>query len=126
MGSFAVSLFVGGDKSLGVATAKSLAGESNLSNLNANIFQPLKGKDFQLQINGQTIPVKLAKVEEYRQYAKTDAFSLVFHSRGNETLEQGTYHVSHPKLGEMKFFMVPSPGKRSGQNYVVTINHYLG
>ncbi len=127
MGSFAVSLFAGGDQSSGLTVAKPLAGESHISHIKANMFQPLKGKGFKLQtLDGQTIPVTLTNVEEFRQYAKTEAFDLVFHSRGHEALPQGTYRFSHPKLGEMSLFMVPSPSKRGGQDYVVTTNYYLG
>ena len=127
MGSFAVSLFAQGYRASGVATARSLIRKSDSSHIKAKMFQPLTGEGFKLQTSdGQAISVTLIEVEEYDYSPKMETFNLVFHSQERETLEQGTYRVSHSKLGEMNLFMVPSPSKRSGQDYVVTTNHYIG
>ena len=124
MGSFAVSLFAQGHRASGVTAATR---QSSSLHIKAKMFQPLKGEGFKLQTSdGQTISVTLTEVEEYHYSPNLETFDLVFHSQDREMLEQGTYRISHAKLGEMNLFVVPSPSKRSGQDYVVTTNHYLG
>lgn len=125
MGSFAVSLFAAqGHRTSGITAATR---ESNFPYIKAKMFQPLKGEGFKLQTpDGQAISVTLTEVEEYNYSPNIETFDLVFHSQNKEMLEQGTYRISHSKLGGMNLFMVPSPSKRSGQDYVVTTNHYLG
>ncbi len=62
-----------------------------------------------------------------RRYAqpRLESFSVVFRGMGR-SLPQGTYALSHPRLGRFSLFMVPGARTAGAQSYTAAFNRLLG
>ena len=92
-----------------------------------NAFESVKNSTFTVKRPGhKSLHLTLSEVSELERTDSTEGFSLRLKGRLNEDiLEQGTYHLSHPKLGEMDLFMVPGKSDRLGRTYGVVINRLI-
>ena len=110
-------------KAVGMAGTKTL----DMAHVPLTAFESVKNSTFTVNRPGQkTLHLTLNQVSELTRTDSTEGFSLRLKGRANEeTLEQGNYHVSHPKLGEMNLFMVPGKSDRLGQTYGVVFNRLI-
>jgi hypothetical protein len=68
-------------------------------------------------------PVSVELLSATRVGGRGECFSLVFHTSDRPPLEQNTYRVEHPALGEFALFLVPiDPGEHGGQQLEAVIN----
>jgi hypothetical protein len=77
-----------------------------------------------------TVETYLKSVEDltpaiFKTKAKSglECFNLVFACQSDIELEQGTYTVTHAKLGTFDLFVVPGAKQRYGRDYNAVINH---
>lgn len=128
LGTSALSVSTGNRSILNAAARHSSPQTVDLAQVPARVFKAVKNSIFSANVPGQkTIDLTLKQVSEYHKSDKTEAFSLTLQGRPNEDiLEQGTYQVSHPKLGTMNLFMVPGKGDRFGPSYTVIFNRLVG
>jgi hypothetical protein len=67
-------------------------------------YRPLVGSTFDVGPNGD-VPVELVSVTELP--GSGECFSLVFRAAGGALLDQRTYRMEHPALGDFPLFLVP-------------------
>ena len=90
-----------------VATPGS-AGRLLLADATAVLFLPHLYSEFAVQsASGVRAQMLLAKVLERPVTRNVEQFSLIFQTRGGETLHDGTHAVRHPVLGDFDLFIVP-------------------
>jgi len=92
-------------------------------------FAQCVGQPFHLECGGQAVAVELATVtglgykspgDESR--GKRESFSLLFHAPKQWRYPQCTYHVSHPKLGDLDVFLVPLGPDEKGMRLEAIFN----
>lgn len=74
------------------------------------------------------VELELTEVKDYNVQAndesKMERFSLFFHGPGDIMLNQGTFTLDHPSMGELLLFMVPIAREPQGFRYEVVFNFY--
>jgi hypothetical protein len=75
-------------------------------------YVPLVGSTFTVGESGDTVAVELVSVT--RLPARGECFSLTFRT-ADARLDQRTYRVEHPSLGEFPLFLVPLGPRDDGR-----------
>ena len=77
-------------------------------------FQDCIDDDFLIELDGQTITLRLVEVEPLPflgtvpgAKTRSEPFSLVFATGDNRPLNQQTWNVCHARLGTIEIFLVP-------------------
>ena len=121
-----LSLLAFGTSALSISTGHHVAANAvgvnarprtlDLAHVPSKTFQSVRNSTFTVNRPGQKqLHLTLSQVAELTKTQKTEGFSLRFQGwSSEEALEQGTYYLSHPTLGEMTFFMVPGKRDRLG------------
>ncbi len=93
-----------GEKLFDLRTA-SLAG---FSGLEGQAFRVLLGPETVLEARLHTATrLGAGDGSRWKELAKREPFSLMFHFPANSGLPQGSYALEHPDLGRMELFLVP-------------------
>ncbi|HYG78903.1 MAG TPA: hypothetical protein VD861_00865, partial [Pyrinomonadaceae bacterium] len=70
----------------------------------------------------------LTEVKDYNpqpnEPSKMERYSLFFQGPGDIMLNQGTFTLDHPSMGELTLFMVPIARAPEGFRYEVVFNFY--
>ena len=93
--------------------------------LTYDLFSSRVGERFEVQLGeGEALPVELAEATESTEPGGPGPkgqerlqFSLLFRSRAEGVLPQGTYLVKHADLGELDLFLVPLGADAEGMRY---------
>jgi hypothetical protein len=90
-------------------------------------FLPLLGQKFRIAHGEGSLSVVLSQVSDLRPSASPgaeDQFSLMFtDARLRPIVDQGTYHLSHARLGRIRLLIVPVGPRVSVQNYQVIVDN---
>ncbi|HEY0173481.1 MAG TPA: hypothetical protein VGB98_20890 [Pyrinomonadaceae bacterium] len=74
------------------------------------------------------VELELTEVNDYNaqsnEPSKMERFSLFFRGPGDIMLNQGTFTLEHPSMGELLLFMVPIERAPEGFRYEVVFNFY--
>ena len=74
------------------------------------------------------VELELAEVKDYtpqaNEQSKMERFSLYFQGPGDIMLNQGTFTLEHPLMGELLLFIVPISRDPQGFRYEVVFNFY--
>jgi hypothetical protein len=103
----------------------------SLDQMNCATFVPLLNSSFKCKPAGVSDrDLILAGIEEQpltaiSERASLETFSLLFWSRSDVKLPQGTYSLEHPALGEFALFIVPVDRANPGQLYEAVFNRIL-
>lgn len=89
-------------------------------------YEPHVGEAFRLEFADHP-PVELTLVDAapgpwQRPEGGKTAFRLEFSGPGDALLEQRTYRMQHPELGELDLFIVPLAGTEKGATYEAVVN----
>jgi hypothetical protein len=97
---------------------------ADLAKLKLGDFEPHLNAAFEMKTPAGPVPLKLATVEAAGHTVKEGreggGFSLHFVAPQGRWLPQGIYPVTHPTLGVVEMFLVPSGGLRDGHGYHAT------
>jgi hypothetical protein len=93
-----------------------------LDRVNVSLFEPCVGDTFLARADdGRTFQLELIVAEALEPLTgvshlgvREDPFSLIFMAPASSQLGQGTYAMSHSKLGELTLFVVPIGPSRDG------------
>ncbi|MGB0561978.1 MAG: DUF6916 family protein [Spirulinaceae cyanobacterium] len=97
---------------------KTAAGAIDLNQIHAHSFDPYLNQTFQVSdAGGQQHSLKLVKVHQLAQDAKTEQFSLIFKAPATVGLSQATYTLEHRRLGQLKLFIVPVTNPEQKASY---------
>jgi hypothetical protein len=90
----------------------------DLASLRIDDFAAHLGADFDMQVAGGVVPLKLVKVDPAGNSGRAGgAFSLIFVAPKGPGHPQATYPVNHPVLGTMEIFLVPIGPLAGGNGY---------
>lgn len=74
------------------------------------------------------VELELTEVADYNpqasEAANMERFSLFFQGPGDIMLNQGTFTLEHPSMGELMLFMVPIGRDPEGFRYEVVFNYF--
>ena len=74
------------------------------------------------------VELELTEVKDYNAQSndesKMERFSLFFQGPDDIMLNQGTFTLDHPSMGELLLFMVPIARERQSFRYEVVFNFY--
>jgi hypothetical protein len=85
-------------------------------------YVPLVGTTFRIhRQKAPTLSVKLISATRLPNEIG-ESFSLVFRGHRNAKLEQETYTIAHPRLGEFQLFLVPVGQAAKGQSFQAIVN----
>lgn len=74
------------------------------------------------------VELELTEVKDYNaqsnEESKMERFSLFFRGPDDIMLNQGTFTLEHPSMGELLLFMVPIAREPQGFRYEVVFNFY--
>jgi hypothetical protein len=92
-------------------------------------FRKHLGTKFGVRVEApRPIELELAEVRGYNPQANEpggmERFSLFFYGPGDIMLNQGTFTLEHPAMGEVILFMVPVARDPQGFRYEVIFNYY--
>lgn len=91
---------------------------TNLQTMTCEAFHPHVGQDFLLSVPDGSCVLKLLEASAIGTGARDGgAFSLLWQGPVTPALHQGTYEMTHEKLGEMALFLVPVAQKDAGFQY---------
>lgn len=98
---------------------------SMLEQLTLQDFEPLLGKTFELGHGAEVRPARLVSATAGR--ANHDdfraPFSLIIRAEMSQGYwPQGTYRLSHAKLGDLELFMVPIGPDGEGMRYEINFS----
>lgn len=96
--------------------------------LRRSSYTSLAGEGFTVSADGAQQTLQLLSVSDLERpglQGADDAFILQFAGPGTETIEQGTYVLSHPTLGSFELFSTPVDQLRSTQTYAVVIDRSI-
>jgi len=82
-----------------------------LESLTAATFEPHRGTDFAVQVDGEEARLRLVEVRAYPHQPRaprTDPFSLQFVGPAQPALDQRIHRLEHPDLGVLELFLVPT------------------
>lgn len=92
----------------------------DLATLTPEHFEPLVGTSF--AVNGIADVLRLLTVQRLKSpSSRAQPFSLMFTSTTHR-LEQTTFHLTHPALGEFELFIVPLQPDAAGPRYEAVFN----
>ena len=92
----------------------------DLAKLTPEHFDPLVGQDF--AVNGIEGVLVLLEVERLKSpSSRAQPFSLLFTSKTHR-LDQATFRMAHPVLGEFDLFIVPIIPDKHGARYEAVFN----
>jgi len=89
-------------------------------------YRPLVGSEFEIQPaeGGESVAVELAEAIE--RPSNGECFSLLFRGPPGARLDQRTYRVEHPAVGEFALFLVPLGFAADGRPELEAIVNRLG
>lgn len=90
-----------------------------------SLFTPHVGTDVLLRAEGgRRVRTRLVAVEDLRHSARRDenAFGLLLHGDGPDTLEQTLVRMEHPSFRTVPLLVSPSGTGSRGQDYFVVVN----
>ncbi len=95
----------------------------------AEDFRQHLGTKFGVRVETQRrLELELAEVKDYRPQSNEpggmERFSLFFYGPGDVMLNQGTFTLDHPAMGELVIFMVPVARDPRGFRYEVVFNYF--
>lgn len=86
-------------------------------------YAPYVNTAFRFLVDRETVQTTLTGVvTRTKASVNGEAFSLEFSAPPSTALTQGTYTVSHDKLGQFSLFVVPVDRPASGQTYEAAFN----
>ena len=90
----------------------------DLASLKIDDFAAHLGADFEMQVAGGVVPLKLVKVEPAGNSGRAGgAFSLILVAPKGAGHPQAIYPVKHPVLGTFEIFLVPVGPESGGNGY---------
>ncbi|HEX8283562.1 MAG TPA: hypothetical protein VF588_09415 [Pyrinomonadaceae bacterium] len=97
--------------------------------LTAEEFKRHLGTKFAVRVEApKPIELELTEVKDYRPQSSEptgmERFSLYFHGPGDIMINQGTFTLDHPSMGEVVLFMVPIAREPQGFRYEVIFNYF--
>ncbi|MCA1618803.1 MAG: hypothetical protein LC795_05725 [Acidobacteria bacterium] len=95
----------------------------------AEEFRQHLGSKFGVRLDTpRPVELELIEVKDYNPQPKEsegmERFSLYLQGPGDIMLNQGTFMLEHPSLGELALFMVPIARDPQGFRYEVVFNFY--
>ena len=92
-------------------------------------FRQLVGTKFRVTVVApEPLELELLKVQGYEpqenEGREMERYSLFFNGPGHMFLQQGTYPLEHPSMGEMQLFIVPIGRDERGFQYEVIFNYF--
>lgn len=63
--------------------------------------------EFTIHREDEKLPATLDRVSDIETSGPSESFSIFLEAPGECGLEQGSYKLEHPELGEMEIFLVP-------------------
>lgn len=94
--------------------------------LDLESFIPHQGTDFVCWIDPEhTVSVRLVSATEVSRSAHQRQFALRFHGPVDTFIQQATYLVAHPELGETELFLVPVGKTDTGFEYEAFFNRLI-
>ena len=95
-----------------------MASSPDLATLKLEDFAAHLDVDFEMQISGGVLPLKLVKADPAGASGRAGGgFSLLFAAPAGTSLPQAIYPVNHPALGVMDIFLVPIGPIAGGNGY---------
>ena len=95
-----------------------MASSPDIASLGIDDFAAHLGADFEMQVAGGVVPLKLVKVDPAGNSGRAGgAFSLIFVAPKESGQPQAIYPVRHPVLGTMEIFLVPVGPQSGGNGY---------
>jgi hypothetical protein len=96
----------------------------DLGQLNPAMLAEHVGSRFEvLDDPSNVFSVTLAEVVEHSKTEHSQAFSLFCHGPLDRFMPQGIHKLTHPKLGELEIFFVPTGKDKDGFQYEAAFNH---
>jgi len=90
----------------------------NLAILKLDDFASHCDADFEMEIPGGTVPLKLVQADPTGASRREGgAFSLLFAAPAGTALPQAIYPIKHPSLGMFEIFLVPIGPLAGGNGY---------
>jgi hypothetical protein len=93
-----------------------------LETFNHEIFAAQLNTKFALADAPEPFELELVEATAPTATATQTFFSLFFRGRGDKPLPQGTYRMTHERLGEMEIFLVPTALDGDGFKYEAVFN----
>jgi hypothetical protein len=95
----------------------------------AEEFRQHLGTRFAVRLDTpRPVELELTEVKDYNAQANEPAtmerYSLFFHGPDDIMLNQGTFTLEHPSMGELTLFMVPVAREPQGFRYEVVFNFH--
>jgi hypothetical protein len=105
------------------AAAGGGAARDSLAHLRRATYEPLLRSTFHVQHPHGAIDAELTEVTGLTPARKEgEAFSLVFETKRDERITQGTYTLKHPAMGTFSLFLVPIGKARRGYQLETVVN----
>ncbi len=107
-----------------------MSGQTDVRSTFWKVSETLSADDFephqQTMFDWEGVPLSLVQVERLAPQPhapRTDPFALIFTGPTSRVLDQRTYLLSHPSLGELEIFLVPiGPGREGPVRYQAVFN----
>jgi hypothetical protein len=92
-------------------------------------FRQHEGTKFRVLVEApEPFELELLKVQGYQpqenEGREMERYSLTFNGPAHMFLQQGTYAMEHPAMGEMQLFIVPIGRDERGFQYEVVFNYF--
>jgi hypothetical protein len=92
-------------------------------------FRRHLGTKFVVRVEApRPLELELTEVKGYNpqsaEHSGMERFSLFFDGPGDLMLNQGTYTLDHPEMGELMLFIVPIGHDERGFHYEVVFNYF--
>jgi hypothetical protein len=95
-----------------------MASSPDLATLKIDDFVAHLDTDFEMQVAGVVVPLKLVKIDPAGNSGRAGgAFSLIFVAPIGSAHKQAMYPVRHPVLGNLEIFLVPVGPQSGGLGY---------
>ena len=97
--------------------------------LTAENFRQHLGTKFGVRVETpRPLELELSEVKDYTPQSNEpggmERFSLFFRGPGDIMLQQGTFTMDHPSMGEVTLFLVPIGQDSQGFRYEVVFNYF--
>ena len=94
-----------------------------LDEMQKEAFTQSVNSEFQVIRDGsRAFDLKLTEVVDVFESGRQQAFSVFFQGPLEHFMQQGTYKLRHPELGEFEIFLVPSAQTKDGFQYEAAFN----
>lgn len=91
---------------------------TDIQKMTSQDFQPYLGQSFNIALTEGSCALELLEASTLGTGARDGgAFSLLWQGPTTPALQQGTYEMTHEKLGAMALFLVPVAQKDAGFQY---------